>query len=143
MNIYENGKIYKIIDNTNNDIYIGSTTNKYLCNRLAQHKHNAYNDKRANLASKQIILNGDYKIILIENYSCKTKDELRAREQYYIDKFDCINKISSYNTKEDIRQKCLRNNAIYRNKNREYINGYHRTRTEIKRMNKISLDIFC
>ena len=142
MTIYENSKIYKIIDNTNNGIYIGSTTNKYLSNRLAQHKHNAYNDKRANLASKQIILNGNYKIILVECYSCKTKDELRAREQYYIDKFDCINKLASYNTKEDIRQHCLKNNAIYRNKNRKKINDYHRTRYEIKRMNKISLDIF-
>ena len=38
MNKYNNGKIYKIIDNTNDNIYIGSTTEPILSRRMAQHK---------------------------------------------------------------------------------------------------------
>ena len=32
-------KIYKIIDNTNGNIYIGKTEQKYLCERLSSHKY--------------------------------------------------------------------------------------------------------
>ena len=34
---YQNGKIYKIIDYTNDNIYIGSTCEK-LCRRIQKHK---------------------------------------------------------------------------------------------------------
>ncbi len=33
------GKIYKIVDNTNNNVYIGSTTQLYLSNRIAHHRY--------------------------------------------------------------------------------------------------------
>ena len=37
---YQNGKIYKIVSNTNSEkCYIGSTTKKYLSQRLMQHKY--------------------------------------------------------------------------------------------------------
>ena len=35
---YQLGKIYKIVDNTNGNIYIGSTCEKYLSNRLSGHQ---------------------------------------------------------------------------------------------------------
>ena len=34
---YQQGKIYKIVDKTNNNIYIGSTAEKYLSKRLQKH----------------------------------------------------------------------------------------------------------
>ena len=51
------GKIYKIIDNTNNNVYIGSTI-KSLNRRLIEHKmdHNRYlNDKKHYVSSFKII----------------------------------------------------------------------------------------
>ena len=36
-NRYLRGKIYKIIDNTNNNVYIGSTCELTLASRLAKH----------------------------------------------------------------------------------------------------------
>ena len=84
---YDNGKIYKLIDNTNGNIYIGSTTQP-LSKRKSQHKHAA---KSKNCKSKYIIENGDYDIVLIENYPCKSKDELLMRERYYIDNTECVN----------------------------------------------------
>jgi len=71
-------KIYKIIDNTNGNIYIGKTE-QTLKLRLIQHK------SHKNFSSKEIIKNGDYKIELIE----ETDDD--TRERYYIENTTCIN----------------------------------------------------
>lgn len=84
---YDNGKIYKLIDNTNGNIYIGSTIQS-LSKRKSQHKADGNNK----CVSKFIIDNGDYDIILIENYPCKSKEELLMRERHYIESIDCINK---------------------------------------------------
>jgi DNA-directed RNA polymerase subunit RPC12/RpoP len=70
MNKYINGKIYKIIDNTNGNIYIGSTI-KTLKRKIRM----SY--KCMDCISKEIIKNGDYKIELIEVYPCNNDEELR------------------------------------------------------------------
>jgi len=84
MNKYNNGKIYKIVDNTNGDVYYGSTV-KTLGERLSVHKYNK------NCSSREIIKNNNYNIILIENYSCESKEQLELRERYYIENNECIN----------------------------------------------------
>tara|TARA_Y100001963_G_C6410297_1_gene278094 strand:- start:40 stop:429 length:390 start_codon:yes stop_codon:yes gene_type:complete len=71
-------KIYKLIDNTNGNIYIGMTTN--LRRRLSQHKN-----KDNDCLSRKIIANGDYRIELIEETDDKT------RERYWIENTECIN----------------------------------------------------
>ena len=79
---YQNGKIYKIWFDTNNDFYIGSTCQK-LCQRMTHHKTDAkkYPDR---LLYEQMHLAGDEftHITLIESYPCTNKDELRSREQH-------------------------------------------------------------
>jgi len=99
--------IYKIIDNTNDNLYIGSTTQS-LKNRLKTHKCNN-ND----CSSYQIIENGDYIIAEIEKCDVENR---RYREQYWIDNSEnCINKRRAYLTKEQNKDK-----------RREYaINKYH------------------
>lgn len=87
---YQNGKIYKIISDNTVQIYIGSTVQK-LCRRLAKHKSD---HKCGNcIKSKIIIDQGNYKIILIENYPCNNREELLQREQHHIDqnKDICVN----------------------------------------------------
>ena len=82
-------KIYKLIDNTNSNVYVGSTKQKYLSKRLSTHRQDykkAMNGKRHHLTSSQIIKNGDYKIQLIE----ETDDE--TRERYWILNTECVNK---------------------------------------------------
>jgi hypothetical protein len=96
MDRYKNGKIYKIIDNTTGNIYIGSTCEPTLAHRLAKHK-NSYikylKGKYHFVTSFKILENNDYDIILLEEYSCETKDQLLARERYYIENNNCVNKI--------------------------------------------------
>jgi len=117
MNKYNNGKIYKIIDNTNGNIYIGSTTNKL---KYRLNNHIKYNE----CISKEIIKNNDYKIELIENYPCNNNNELRKREQYYIDNLKCININNSYlDHKEYIKNWIIKNENNFKNKKKEYYNN--------------------
>ena len=65
---YKNAKVYKIVDNTNGNVYIGSTCKK-LCHRLGQHRasYKAYlNNNKGYASSFEIIKNDDYNIILLE-----------------------------------------------------------------------------
>ncbi len=90
---YQNAKIYRIIDNTNGNVYIGSTTSQ-LCNRLAEHASGYKRHLKgqyAYTASFQIIANGDYDIVLIEEFPCDNRDQLHQRERYWIENTDCIN----------------------------------------------------
>ena len=97
MNKYEKAKIYKLIDNTNGNIYIGSTIQS-LANRKSKHKQIKNKCK-----SKLIIDNGDYDMILIENYPCSSKEELIARERYFIENIECINKNIPGRTKKELQ----------------------------------------
>ena len=102
---YQLGKIYKIVDNTNNNIYIGSTCEPTLSRRLATHlsDYKRYLEgKRGNVTSFQIFANNNYNIILIELYPCNSKDELHARERFYIESsLKCVNKQYPGRTKKE------------------------------------------
>jgi hypothetical protein len=68
-------------------VYYGSTTQKYLSARLEQHRQ-VYQT----CTSRKILNGGNYDILLVENVNCNSKDELRARERFYIENNDCVNK---------------------------------------------------
>ena len=104
---YELAKIYKIIDNTNNNVFIGSTCHKLICKRIGQHKtdfRNFNNGKNLKYyLVYDILKNNDYKAYLVENYPCSNIEELQKHEREIIDSMDCINKKTSINTNiEDI-----------------------------------------
>ena len=80
---YNKGKIYKIV--CGNLTYIGATT-RPLCERFAEHKR--HSDSRSHL----LFLNGEPEIVLIENYPCKNKEELNAREYFHIQNTECVNR---------------------------------------------------
>ena len=121
MNKFHNSKIYKITDNTNNKVYIGSTI-KTLQQRLQGHKTAAKSYKEGyGCASKSIIDNGDYNIELLEHYPCENRKQLLIKEQEYIDKYDCINKVNSHT---DPKQKYLLNRDKILINKREYDKKY-------------------
>ncbi len=82
MNKYQSGKIYKIIDNTSNMVYVGSTY-KTLQQRLNGHEQQFKTFKAGKhhyITSFKILENNNYKIELIESFPCETKQELNKRE---------------------------------------------------------------
>ena len=107
---YGNGKVYKIESHLGDNVYYGSTTKKYLSQRMDKHRgeYKRWLEGKCNLimSYKMFELYGieNCKIILIENCSCESKDELRSREAYYIRNFDCVNKVVPDRTKKEYRQ---------------------------------------
>ncbi len=101
---YSNSKIYKIVDNTNDNIYIGSTV-KTLTQRLAQHKYDykKYLEGQSHfITSFKILENDNYDIILLEEFkTCENKEQLHARERHYIDTLKCVNKTIPSRTKAE------------------------------------------
>ena len=83
MSDYKQGKIYKIVDlTTENNIYVGSTC-QTLEKRLSGHVWDYSRNKY--LTSSEVLKNGNYEIVLIENYPCDSKFELHKRERYFIE----------------------------------------------------------
>jgi hypothetical protein len=124
MNKYKNGKIYKLIDNTNGNIYIGSTI-QTLKRRLQKHVAD-YNGvlngwKKTACASYNIIKNDNYKIELIVNYPCNNNTELCIKEQEYIDMYKCINITKAYIDKKKYSEEWRKNNKqLIKHFNKEY-----------------------
>jgi hypothetical protein len=87
---YKNGKIYRLVCNVTGLQYIGSTTQP-LSKRMYTHK-SSYKRDIDTCSSKEVLDNGDFDIILIENFPCENKEELHKRERYYIESTNCVNK---------------------------------------------------
>jgi hypothetical protein len=101
---YSNGKIYKIInllDETK--IYVGSTC-KLLCQRMATHRQDAKNKNLKLYLEMRASCINNFKIILIENYQCNNKEELRRREQYWIEQLKPFyNNYKAFQTEEQLK----------------------------------------
>jgi len=89
MERYQKGKIYRIVCNTTDKCYIGSTCENTLARRLSKHItcYRRWMDQKDNcyISSYEIFDNNNYDIILLENYPCNNKDELHVRERWYIE----------------------------------------------------------
>ena len=115
---YQDGKIYKIVNDEMPDmVYYGSTCNTFVT-RLRCHKNKASHCK-----SKVLFEYGNPQMILIEKYPCNDKMELTQRERYYIENNECVNKnvpnrtIKEY--REDNKEKLLLKSKEYHEKNKE------------------------
>lgn len=140
-NKYENSKVYKLYDNTNGDCYYGSTVQS-LAKRLAVHKSSAKKEGKGKCKSKSIILNGDYNISLVEEVNCQNKEQLIARERYYIENNDCVNKNIPGRTRQETQK-------AYDDSRKESRKEYHRNRylakkeqllAELKTLDEMDLD---
>ena len=147
MTNYNNGKIYKIECLTTGLIYVGSTTKKYLSERLTAHrtKYTSYkNGKYCFVTSFKVLEHNNYRIDLLETVDCNTKDELRAREGFYIRALNCVNKkIEGRTDKEyylDNKEKLSENAKEYYLENKEKIlkrtDDYRKNNKEIISLQK-------
>ena len=82
---FQNSKIYKIVNDIEELIYIGSTTQK-LCLRMGGHRTRAKNNQSNTKLYEHMRNLGIecFKIELIELYPCETVEQLIAREGEYI-----------------------------------------------------------
>ena len=130
---YQNGKIYKIINETNDIVYIGSTVNS-LSRRYSSHKYKSPNNK----------------IILIENYACNSKEELCRKEQEIIEEHNnLLNIKKAYRSEEELKYYTKKYNKKYFENNKEekkkYDKEYYQQNIEKlkkKRNEKINCE-FC
>jgi hypothetical protein len=133
---YSDGKIYKIEpiqDHDEGDVYFGSTTKPLLCQRFATHKTEY---KRFKENKTQFVTSFDLfdkygfencQIILLELVNATSKDELIAREAYFIRNFKCINKIIPDRT----RSEYLKTDTIIESMKEKRTEYYNSNKAEI------------
>ena len=122
MNKFQSGKIYKIVDNSSDLIYIGSTCDT-LEQRLKGHEASFKCFKLGKMnfvTSFKVLENNNYRIELIKLYPCETKQELNIAEGLVIKKLkseglNIINKNIAGQTRKET-------NAQYYNNNKNQIN---------------------
>jgi hypothetical protein len=139
---YQNGKIYKITDIDYNKCYYGSTIQS-LSMRMGGHrrKYNEFKNGEYHKFSVFDIFDeygmDNCKIELVENFPCLSKDELEAREGFYIKNNECVNRIIVGRTRrqyyDDNKDKKSDYNKEYYNNNKEHI---IKTNTEYYEQNK-------
>jgi hypothetical protein len=118
---YSKSKIYKIIDKSNNDIYIGSTVIE-LDKRLNKHvrDYNRYlNGKMNFISSFDILKNNNFDIELIILYPCNSRIELMQKENEYLQNLSCINRYKSSRTSDDLKAQMKKDNEKYKLNNPE------------------------
>jgi hypothetical protein len=120
-NKYHNSKIYKLVSDNTDKIYIGSTVQS-LYKRIHGHKgdYKKFNNNGIKyVSSYELIVLGNIDIILIEKFKCESKEELHARERYHIElnKELCVNFNIPSRT---IKEWYIDNNEIIKKKRQDY-----------------------
>ena len=123
---YKNGKVYQVLNHVNNDIYVGSTC-QALSKRLHEHKSHLNVGKGELYKLMRIIGKEPFYIELIESYPCNNREELRAREGYYIRERGSLNKAIAGRTRQEWFEDNKEYDKQYHDKNKEHI---HRRKNE-------------
>ena len=97
------GKIYKITNDYNDEVYVGSTCDT-LIKRFSKHKraHNQIDKFNKKLYILMRDIGTDrFRIELIENYPCEDKYQLRQRECFYIREIGTLNQLVAGRTHKE------------------------------------------
>jgi hypothetical protein len=147
---YQNGKIYKVVNDIDDEIYVGSTT-QTLAKRMAWHRGSCVMKAKMNRKVYQHMIKlgrDNFRIILLEEYPCNNRMELEQRERYFVENLkpslnsivpartrtnkeyrrDNVEKIRVQKQKyyEENKNWILEHNKEYREKSKEKINTKHR-----------------
>ena len=134
---YSNAKIYKIVSDKTDKVYIGSSIQE-LCKRFNSHMceyRKWKNGKYHYVTSFEILQYGDARIELIEEYECKTEEDLLKREGEIMKEYDNrVNKVIAGRTREQWREankeKIAERVKEYREANKERIAQYQKEHYE-------------
>lgn len=133
MEKYNNGKIYSIKCNITGQVYYGSTI-QTIERRMEQHlnifKMYVNGIPVSYMTSFKVLTGNNYTFELVENYPCNSKEDLEKREKFYIENYDCVNKVipSTTCSLEELKERRKIANAKYYQNRRETLN----IKTEIK-----------
>jgi hypothetical protein len=123
---YSQAKIYKITNDYNDDVYIGSTCDT-LVKRFSGHKKSCTNSQKKDRPLYSLIneIGFDrFRIELLFEFSCNDKYELRQKEGEYIRKFGTLNCYIAGRTNENYKLE-------YKEKFDEYHQNYRDTNKHI------------
>jgi len=114
---YQNGKIYKIVNDIDNELYVGSSIQP-LSKRMVEHrshsKYDQYNKTKLYVHFQKIGVE-HFKIVLVELFPCLVREELLAREEYWRKELKAsLN--SNYVVQSTERYKEIQKNSCKRNK---------------------------
>ena len=134
---YSKGKIYKITNDYNDEIYVGSTCNT-LVKRFIQHKSKRKSEDLVHKPLYKLIneIGFDrFRIELIENFPCDDKYQLRQREGYWIRQLGNMNRcIAGMGDKKEYHKHYWK--EYYEENNNEYNDNrkkdYHNRKDEIR-----------
>jgi hypothetical protein len=131
------GYVYKLWSTQTADIYIGSTKERYLGNRLSKHKwgYKKYIlDKQHYVTSYEIVKYDDCKIECLEVIEFNDIVELRAKEGQYIRELNCVNKVIPGRTHKewdnDNKEARLKIKKKYRDNNKDKAAEYYQSTKE-------------
>ena len=133
-------QIYKIIDNTNGNIYVGSTKQK-LHRRIGKHE-----EMKGGCSSKEVIKNGNYRVEIIEVCNEKNRNE---KEEYWINNLDTVNirrKIHSFDNKKYKRQyyeNHIEEKKQYDKIRRDWKISWGETKRDICNLTYTDTNLFC
>jgi hypothetical protein len=125
---YAQSKIYRIVCNKTNQNYIGSCTTK-LSTRLSVHKQQLQNGRCC--SSYEVLKGGDFQIFLIEDFPCERREQLTARERYWVENTpNCVNcNVPGRGKKEwyeENRERLIANQIEWNNAHKEQLGTYQR-----------------
>jgi hypothetical protein len=131
---FKNAKIYKITNDYNDEVYVGSTCNT-LIKRFSVHKCDAEREKNKNRPIYKLINElgfERFRIELICDYPCEDKYQLRQKEGEYIRQMGTLNKFIAGRTKhcEDYKQLKKEYDIHYREQNKDHLKILHQEYVE-------------
>ena len=118
------GKIYKIVSDEEgvDEIYVGSTTRRRLCDRMSVHRHDA---RRGSTSKVYVYMRehgvATFRIVLVEDYPCESRKELNMREDHWRELLGAtLNSNRAHNPERS------RRTMVWRRANRERYLAYQR-----------------
>jgi hypothetical protein len=106
-NKYEKAKVYKIWSTVGDKIYVGSTCNEYLSQRMVKHRstYKRWKDDKTKMITSFKLFDeygvNNCFIELLEAKECNSKDELKQVEGKHIRELVCVNKRIEGSTRKE------------------------------------------
>ena len=107
---YSQAKIYKITNDFNNDIWIGTTCDT-LIKKFSVHRAEAIRNVRKDCIIQNHIREHGldrFRIQLIEDFPCEDVYQLRQRQGHYIREMKAINKYADYKDYREKNRECIK-----------------------------------